>query len=73
MQGGSRFCGRMRVVALVEYEVLGDEEYAYVERYEVEYGGRAYSVWRTRFVHDLLARGIICNKIKVISVEYVRD
>lgn len=73
MQGGSRFCGRMRVIALVEYEVLGDDEYAYVERYEVEYGGGVYSVWRTRFVHDLLAREIICNKIKVISVEYVRD
>lgn len=60
----------MRVVALVEYEVLGDDEYAYVERYEAEYEGGVHYVWRTRFVHDLLAREIICNKIKVISVEY---
>ena len=63
----------MRVVALVEYEVLGDEEYAYVERYEVEYGGGAYSVWRTRFVHDLLARGIVVKSIKELEVSYVRD
>lgn len=73
MQGSSRFCEPMRVVALVEYEVLGDEEYAYVERYEVEYGGGAYSVWRTRFVHDLLARGIVVKNIKELEVSYVRD
>lgn len=62
----------MRVVALVEYEVLGDDKYAYVERYEEVYcnKGEAIWCWRTRFVHDLLAREIICNKIKVISVEY---
>lgn len=60
----------MRVVALVEYEVLGDDEYAYVERYEVEYGGGAYSVWRTRFVHDLLARGIVVKSIKELEVSY---
>ena len=62
----------MRVVVLVEYEVLGDDEYAYVEGYEEVYRNKCEAVrcWRTRFVHDLLARGIICNKIKVISVEY---
>lgn len=70
MQGDSRFCERMRVVALVEYEMLGDDEYAYVERYEVEYGGGAYSVWRTRFVHDLLARGIVVKSIKELEVSY---
>ena len=65
----------MRVVALVEYKVLGDDEYAYVERYEDVSSNKreAMQWWRTRFVHDLLAREIICNKIKVISVEYVRD
>lgn len=63
----------MRVVALVEYEIWSDDEYAYVERYEVEYGGRAYSVWRTRFVHDLLARGIVVKSIKELEVSYVRD
>lgn len=60
----------MRVVALVEYEVLGVDEYAYVERYDTEYGGGAYSVWRTRFVHDLLARGIIVKSIKELEVSY---
>lgn len=73
MQGSSRFCERMRVVALVEYEVLGDDEYAYVERYEVEYGNGAYSVWRTRFIRDLLARGIVVKNIKELEVSYVRD
>lgn len=61
---------RMRVVALVEYEVLGDDEYAYVERYEDEWGNLQWDIWRVRLVRSLLARGIICNKIKVISVEY---
>ena len=62
----------MRVVVLVEYEVVGDDEYAYVERYEGVYRNKCETMrcWRTRFVHDLLAREIICNKIKVISVEY---
>ena len=63
----------MRVVALVEYEVLGDDEYAYVERYEVEYGGGVYSVWRTRFIRDLLTRGIVVKSIKELEVSYVRD
>lgn len=63
---------RMRVVALVEYEVLGDDEYSYVERYEEVRCHKFDAIrwWRTRVVHDLLAREIICNKIKVISVEY---
>lgn len=73
MQGGSRFCERMRVIALVEYEVLGDDEYAYVERYEVKYRGEAYSVWRTRFIRDLLAREIVVKNIKELEVSYVRD
>ena len=63
----------MRVIALVEYEVLGDEEYEYIERYEVEYEGGVYSVWRTRFVRDLLARGIVVKSIKELEVSYVRD
>lgn len=63
----------MRVVALVEYEVLGDEEYRYIERLEDEWGNLQWNIWRVRFVRSLLARRIICNKIKAISVEYVRD
>lgn len=63
----------MIVVALVEYEVVDDDEYRYIERVEDEYECSAYSVWRTRFVHNLLARGIVVKSIKEISVEYVRD
>lgn len=63
----------MQILVWVEYEIVGDDEYSYVERYEVEYGGGAYSVWRTRFVHDLLARGIIVKSIKELEVSYVRD
>ena len=64
---------RMRVVALVEYEMLGDDEYAYVEKYETEWGNEVYSVWRTRFVYELLARGIVVKSIKELEVSYVRD
>lgn len=61
----------MRVVALVEYEVLGDEEYTYVDSVDETYPkDTPYLVWRIRFIRKLLAREIICNKIKVISVEY---
>lgn len=63
----------MQVIALVEYEVLGDEKYRYIERLEDKWGNLQWNIWRVRFVRSLLARGIICNKIKVISVEYVGD
>jgi hypothetical protein len=62
----------MRVIALVEYEVLGDDEYAYVERFEKYYNKKAVAVWswKIQLVHSLLVRGIIVKSIKEISVEY---
>ena len=62
----------MRVVVLVEYEVLGDDEYAYVEKYEEVYRNKCEAVrcWRTRFVHDLLARGIVVKSIKELDISY---
>ena len=59
------FSGNMRVIALVEYEVIGDSEYRYIERVE-----DTCLSWRVSFLHNLLARGIVVNSIKEISVEY---
>ena len=62
----------MRVIALVEYEVLGDDEYAYVERFEKHYLKKSDAVWswRVQFIRLLLARGIVVKSIKELSVEY---
>ena len=62
----------MRVIALVEYEVLGDDEYAYVERFEKYYLKKSDAVWSWKigFIRSLLVRGIIVKSIKEISVEY---
>lgn len=63
---------------LVEYEVLGDDEYAYVEGFEVQLGvgneiERANTFARYKAVRELISRGVIVKSIKEISVEYVRD
>ena len=62
---------------LVEYEVLGDDEYAYIERFEVQLGNgneikRTNTFARYKAVHELIRRGIIVKSIKEISVEYVK-
>ena len=44
-----------------------------MEIYETEWDSEVYSIWRTRFVHDLLARGIVVKSIKELEVSYVRD
>lgn len=63
----------MQILVWVEYEIVGDDEYSYVEKYETRVKSNLYSVWRTRFVHDLLARGIVVKSIKELEVSYVRD
>ena len=60
---------------LVEYEVLGDDEYAYVEGFEVQLGDgneieRANTFARYKAVRELISRGIIVKSIKEISVKY---
>ena len=60
----------MRVVALVEYEVLGDEEYRYIEKLEDEWDNLQWNLWKVRFVRSLLARGIIVKSIKELEVSY---
>ena len=65
----------MVVRILVEYEVLGDDEYAYVEGFEVQLGDgneieRANTFARYKAVRELISRGIIVKSIKEISVKY---
>lgn len=65
----------MVVRILVEYEVLGDDEYRYIERFEVQLGDgnkikQANTFARYKAVHELISRGIIVKSIKEISVEY---
>lgn len=64
----------MVVRILVEYEVLDDDEYAYVECFEVQLSDRneierANTFARYKAVRELISRGIIVKSIKEISVE----
>lgn len=68
----------MVVRILIEYEVLGNDEYVYVEWFDAQLGNgneieRANTFARYKVVHELINRGIIVKSIKEISVEYVRD
>jgi hypothetical protein len=60
----------MRVLALVEYWVVGDDRYRYIETFEFEWANWRYDAWRRYVVKHLFARGILCNKIKCIEVTY---
>lgn len=64
----------MIVRMLVEYEVLGDDEYAYVEWFEqnvreTHLPAHLNIVTRQKVLRDLAKRGIIIKKIKELSVE----
>lgn len=65
----------MKIRMLVEYEVMGDEEYAYVEWFEREYNDiviieSAKIYTRHYIVNTLAKRGLVIKKIKELSVEY---
>lgn len=65
----------MVVRILVEYEVLGDDEYAYVEGFEVQLGDgneieRANTFARYKAVRELISRGIIVKSIKELDISY---
>lgn len=65
----------MIVRMLVEYEVLGDDEYAYMEWFShILPNGWSKellnSYTRGKVVRTLINRGIVVKKIKEISVEY---
>lgn len=65
----------MKIRMLVEYEVMGDEEYAYMEWFEREYNDiviieSAKIYTRHYIVNTLARRGLVIKKIKELSVEY---
>ena len=67
----------MLVRALVEYKVLGDDEYIYIEPFEVRFKGNNQNLvknyWRGRLLRSLTQRKIRIEYIKDLSVYYVRD
>jgi hypothetical protein len=67
----------MLVRALVQYKVFGDDDYTYVEPFEIRYSSnfilRLDYCWKQRVVRSLAERKIKIEYIKDLSVEYVRD
>lgn len=64
----------MVVRMLVEYEVLGVDEYSYVERFDREYNDTvipesAEIYTRHYIVNTLAKRGLVIKKIKELRVE----
>lgn len=59
----------MRV--LVEYEVLGDDNHAYIEEFEYNFKENlpiklAESYAKSRVCKELLQRGVLCNKLEAL-------
>ena len=68
----------MIVRMLVEYEVLGDEEYAYMEWFNHilpnEWSKEMLNSYtRGKDVRTLINRGLVIKKIKELRVVYVRS
>lgn len=67
----------MTVKVLVQYKIFGDDEYTYVEPFEVHYSNnlilRIDYCWKQRLLRSLAQRKIKIEWIKDLSVEYVRD
>jgi hypothetical protein len=67
----------MLVRALVQYKVFGDDDYTYVEPFEIRYSSnfilRLDYCWKQRVVRSLAERMIKIEWIKELSVDYVRD
>lgn len=61
----------------MEYKVLGDDDYRYIEPFEVRYPSNFILhldyCWRQRVIRSLAERKIKIEWIKDLSVEYVRD
>lgn len=67
----------MLIRALVQYKVFGDDDYTYIESFEVRFKDnnqtRVKNYWRGRLLRSLAQRKIRIEWIKDLSVEYVRD
>lgn len=67
----------MMVRVLVQYKVLGDSDYTYIEPFEIHYKSNMILhldyCWRQRLLRSLAERMIKIEWIKDLSVEYVRD
>ena len=67
----------MFIRALVQYKIFGDDDYTYIESFEVQYSSnvilRLDDSWRQRVIRSLAKRKIRTEWIKDLSVEYVRD
>ena len=64
----------MIIRMLVEYEVMGDDEYSYVEWFKREYNDivileSAEIYTRHYIVNTLAKRGLVINSIKELRVE----
>lgn len=64
----------MIIRMLVEYEVMGDDEYSYVEWFKREYNDiviiESAKIYTRHYIANKLAkRGLVIKKIKEISVE----
>lgn len=62
----------MQILVWVEYEIVGDDEYSYVEKIREPYFGKD-SAWRNRFVRSLLARRIVVKSIKELEKHYTKS
>lgn len=67
----------MFVRALVEYKVLGDDEYIYIEPFETYFkeGCEKFIDYylKLRVIRHLAKRRIVVKELKNLSVDYVRD
>lgn len=67
----------MTVKVLVQYKIFGDDDYTYIESFEIPYPSnfilRLDYCWRQRVIRSLAERKIKIEYIKDLSVDYVRN
>ena len=78
MQVSNKLCSKVMLVrALVEYKVLGDDEYIYIEPFETHFkeGCEKFIDYylKIRVIKTLAKRRIVIKELKNLSVDYVRD
>lgn len=67
----------MFIRALVEYKVFGDDDYTYIESFEMQYSSnvilRLDYCWRLQVVKALAKRCLPIIEIKDLNVEIIKD